>query len=43
MKPPEIVLKRERLDYWIAKGAQPSETVQSFLKKAPAAAPASAA
>jgi small subunit ribosomal protein S16 len=30
--PPEIVLKRERVDYWIGKGAQPSETVQSFLK-----------
>lgn len=40
LKPPEIVLKRERVDYWIAKGAQPSETVQSFLKKAPATAPA---
>jgi small subunit ribosomal protein S16 len=42
--PPEIVLKRERVDYWIGKGAQPSETVQSFLKKkASAPAPASAA
>ena len=41
--PPEIVLKRERVDYWIGKGAQPSETVQSFLKKAPAPAPAPAA
>jgi len=35
--PPEIVLKRERVDYWIGRGAQPSETVQSFLKKAPVA------
>jgi small subunit ribosomal protein S16 len=35
--PPEIVLNRERLDYWIGRGAQPSETVQSFLKKPPAA------
>ena len=35
--PPEIVLKRERVDYWIGQGAQPSETVQSFLKKLPAA------
>ena len=35
--PPEVVLKRERIDYWIAKGAQPSETVQSFLKQASAA------
>jgi small subunit ribosomal protein S16 len=34
--PPEIVLNRERLDYWIGRGAQPSETVRSFLKKPPA-------
>jgi small subunit ribosomal protein S16 len=38
-KPAEIVLKRERIDYWISQGAQPSETVQSFLK-APPPAPA---
>ena len=38
--PPEVVLDRERLDYWIGRGARPSETVQSFLKKPPAAAPA---
>ena len=37
--PPEIVLKRERVDYWIGQGAQPSETVQSFLKKLPAPSP----
>jgi len=36
-QPPEIVLNRERADYWISRGAQPSETVRSFLKKAPAA------
>jgi len=39
-RPAEVVLKRERIDYWISKGAQPSETVQSFLKvkvQAPAA------
>ena len=36
-KPAEIVLKRERIDYWISKGAQPSETVQSFLKSKPQA------
>ncbi len=35
-QPPEIVLNRERADYWIGRGAQPSETVRSFLKKAPA-------
>jgi len=42
-KPPEIVLKRDRVDYWIGQGAQPSETVLSFLKKPPAPAPAPAA
>ncbi len=40
--PPELVLNRERLDYWVGRGAQPSETVRSFLKKKPAAAPAQA-
>ncbi len=39
--PPELVLNRERLDYWVSRGAQPSETVRSFLKK-PAAAKAQA-
>jgi small subunit ribosomal protein S16 len=40
--PPELVLNRERLDYWVGLGAQPSETVCSFLKKKPAAVPAKA-
>ncbi len=31
--PPELVFKRERADYWLSRGAQPSETVRSFLKK----------
>lgn len=35
-QPPEIVLNRERAEYWLSRGAQLSETVQSFLKKAPA-------
>lgn len=35
--PPELVLDRERAALWLSKGAQPSETVRSFLKKAPAA------
>jgi len=38
--PPELVFKRERMDYWLGRGAQPSETVRSFLKvkqEAPAA------
>ncbi len=31
--PPELVLKRDRVAYWLDRGAQPSETVRSFLKK----------
>jgi len=41
--PPELVFKRERMDYWLGKGAQPSETVRSFLKQRPAAPEAPAA
>jgi len=32
--PPEVVLKRDRIEYWMGRGAQPSETVRSFLKNA---------
>jgi len=35
--PPELVLDRERAAHWLSRGAQPSETVKSFLKQAPAA------
>ena len=39
-----FTIKLERADYWISNGAQPSETVASFIKRArkeaPAAAPA---
>ncbi len=31
--PPELVMKRDRVDYWLSRGARPSETIQSFLKK----------
>lgn len=31
--PVELVLKRDRVDYWLGKGAQPSETVRSLLRK----------
>ena len=31
-KPAVIDLKRDRVDYWIGKGAQPSDTVRSFLR-----------
>ena len=33
----------ERVKYWVSKGAQPSETVASFIKKATKAAAATAA
>ena len=35
--PPELVLNRERISYWLGQGAQPSETVRSLIKKAPPA------
>jgi small subunit ribosomal protein S16 len=35
--PPELVFKRDRVDYWLGRGAQPSETVRSFLKEKPEA------
>ena len=31
-----------RADYWVSKGAQPSDTVRSIIKKAKKAAPAAA-
>jgi small subunit ribosomal protein S16 len=31
-EPAEIVLKRERIDYWMGKGAKPSDTVRGFLR-----------
>jgi small subunit ribosomal protein S16 len=31
-KPATIQLNDERVQYWIAKGAQPSDTVRSFLR-----------
>ena len=37
-KPAEVVMNRERVDYWLSRGAQPSETIRSFLKKKPEAA-----
>ena len=32
-EPVELMVKRDRVDYWISRGAQPSETVRSLLKK----------
>ena len=40
-KSPAIVkIDAERAKYWISKGAQPSETVKSLLKKQPVETPA---
>jgi len=30
--PAEVVLKRERIEYWMSRGAQPSDTVRGFLR-----------
>ena len=38
--PPVVEMNLERVRYWMAKGAQPSETVSSLVKRA-AASPAS--
>jgi small subunit ribosomal protein S16 len=35
--PPTIDLKMDRVRHWIGCGAQPTETVRSLIKKAPAA------
>jgi small subunit ribosomal protein S16 len=42
-KDDNFTLKLDRAQYWISKGAQPSDTVASFIKKAAKAAPAPAA
>lgn len=31
-KPAAVQLNHERVQYWIARGAQPSDTVRSFLR-----------
>jgi small subunit ribosomal protein S16 len=33
-EPPHIALKKDRIDYWLSKGAKPSETVASLIRKA---------
>ena len=38
-----FTIKLDRAQHWISKGAQPSETVASFIKKATKAAPAAPA
>ncbi len=37
-EPPELVLNRDRVAYWMKAGAQPSDTVRSLLKGAPESA-----
>ena len=39
-QPAQVELNRERVEYWLKKGAQPSDTVARLLKSAPAEAPA---
>jgi small subunit ribosomal protein S16 len=41
-KPAQVQLDRERIQYWMKNGAQPSDTVSRLLKSAPAEAPATA-
>ena len=41
-KPAEVHLERERIEYWMKKGAQPSDTVNRLLKSAPVSAEAPA-
>jgi small subunit ribosomal protein S16 len=33
--PAEVKLNRERIDYWLERGAQPTETVRSLIKRKP--------
>jgi small subunit ribosomal protein S16 len=41
--PKVVSLKHERIDYWMKKGAQPSDTVARLLKSNPAQEPVPAA
>lgn len=43
MEPPALSIDLARADFWISKGAQPSETVASLLKRLRAADAAPAA
>ena len=38
--PASVELKRERVEYWVSKGAQMSDRVNKLVSKAPAPAPA---
>ena len=37
-KPALVQMDKERVDYWLSKGAQPSDTVRSLLRKPKVAA-----
>jgi small subunit ribosomal protein S16 len=39
-QPAQVSLNRERIEYWMKNGAQPSDTVSRLLKNTPAEAPA---
>lgn len=39
-QPPVVNLNRERIEYWMKNGAQPSDTVARLLKRVPAPEPA---
>ena len=39
LQPSEIVLDRERIDHWIARGAQPSDTVRKLIRAVERGAP----
>lgn len=41
--PATVDFKRDRIDYWVSKGAQLSERVEKLLSKAPAATTTTAA
>lgn len=36
--PKQVVIKHDRVDYWVKNGAQPSDTVARLLKNNPAGA-----
>ena len=40
VQPAQVHLDRERIEYWIKNGAQPSDTVSRLLKSVPAETPA---
>ncbi|MBA3949321.1 MAG: 30S ribosomal protein S16 [Acidobacteria bacterium] len=35
--PESLTLKRDRIAYWVSKGAQPSDTVRTLMSRAPEA------